>query len=192
MGHRFYLLTNSIEIMFYRSSFRRCGARRSANRHSQLNKPARSVERKVSVSYYSQDNHGPFETYDLGDFELEEGGAIRGLKLAYATFGTLSPEKDNAIFFRAGIRAATKSSSRPMSGPGGRSIQQIFHNSRQSDRQRAFEFAQQYAVALQRREFSARRDRRRRPRAASADRRKIRHRETGAGPGHFDGRAADL
>jgi len=49
------------------------------------------------ASYYSQENHGPFELFDLGDFALEEGGTIRGCQLAYATFGTLNPAKDNAI-----------------------------------------------------------------------------------------------
>jgi homoserine O-acetyltransferase len=53
----------------------------------------------VANSYYSQEIHGPFETFDLGDFELEGGGKIRNLKIAYATFGTLSPNKDNAILF---------------------------------------------------------------------------------------------
>jgi homoserine O-acetyltransferase len=50
-------------------------------------------------SYYSQEIHGPFEIFDLGDFDLEEGGKIRNLQLAYAAFGTLSPNKDNAILF---------------------------------------------------------------------------------------------
>jgi homoserine O-acetyltransferase len=49
--------------------------------------------------YYSQDVHGPFEIHDLGDFHLEEGGQIRNPKLAFATFGELSPSKDNAILF---------------------------------------------------------------------------------------------
>jgi homoserine O-acetyltransferase len=49
--------------------------------------------------YYSQDFHGPFELYDVGDLELESGGKLRGLKLAYATFGALNAEKSNAILF---------------------------------------------------------------------------------------------
>lgn len=47
--------------------------------------------------YYSQKNHGPYEIYDIGDFELEEGGKIPACKLAYVTFGTLNEAKDNAI-----------------------------------------------------------------------------------------------
>jgi hypothetical protein len=51
----------------------------------------------IDNSYYSQDVHGPYELYDIGNFDLEEGGTIRGCKLAYATFGTLNAAKDNAI-----------------------------------------------------------------------------------------------
>ncbi|MGQ0793294.1 MAG: alpha/beta fold hydrolase [Deltaproteobacteria bacterium] len=47
--------------------------------------------------YYSQDVHGPFELYDIGNHTLEEGGTIRGCKLAHATFGALNAAKDNAI-----------------------------------------------------------------------------------------------
>ena len=48
-------------------------------------------------SYYSQEVHGPYELHDIGNLALEEGGTIRGCKLAYATFGTLNAAKDNAI-----------------------------------------------------------------------------------------------
>lgn len=51
----------------------------------------------IDNSYYSQQNHGPYELYELGDFPLEDGGTIRGCKLAYATFGVLNAAKDNAI-----------------------------------------------------------------------------------------------
>src|SRR3974377_2100526 len=47
--------------------------------------------------YYSQEVHGPYELYDVGNLELEEGGTIRACKLAYATFGKLNAAKDNAI-----------------------------------------------------------------------------------------------
>lgn len=53
----------------------------------------------MTRSFYSQDIHGPFETSCIGDLELEQGGKIRNLELAYATFGTLSPQRDNAILF---------------------------------------------------------------------------------------------
>lgn len=51
----------------------------------------------ITNSYYSQENHGPFELYDIGDFVLEEGGTIRGCKLAHSTHGTLNASKDNVI-----------------------------------------------------------------------------------------------
>jgi homoserine O-acetyltransferase len=49
------------------------------------------------AEYYTAENHGPFELFELGRFELEEGGAIDGCQLAYTTFGELSPARDNAI-----------------------------------------------------------------------------------------------
>lgn len=47
--------------------------------------------------YYTQKIHGPYEVYDFGNLQLKEGGTIRNCKLAYSTFGTLSPNKDNVI-----------------------------------------------------------------------------------------------
>lgn len=51
----------------------------------------------IENGYYSQAVHGPYDLHDIGNLELEEGGTIRGCKLAYATFGTLDRAKDNAI-----------------------------------------------------------------------------------------------
>ena len=51
----------------------------------------------IDNSYYTQEVHGPYELHDIGNLDLEEGGTIRGCKLAYATFGTLNAAKDNAI-----------------------------------------------------------------------------------------------
>lgn len=47
--------------------------------------------------YYSESLHGPYDFFDAGDFPLEEGGCIRGLKIAYAVHGKLNATKDNAI-----------------------------------------------------------------------------------------------
>jgi len=47
--------------------------------------------------YYSQETHGPYDTFGLGDFDLEEGGTIPDLQLAYATHGSLNAARDNAI-----------------------------------------------------------------------------------------------
>jgi len=51
----------------------------------------------IENPYYSPEMQGPYELFDLGDFVLEEGYTLRACKLAYTTFGELSPAKDNAI-----------------------------------------------------------------------------------------------
>ena len=51
----------------------------------------------IKNDFYSQENVGPFEVYNLGDFELEDGGIIPDLKLAYNTHGELNSTKDNVI-----------------------------------------------------------------------------------------------
>lgn len=51
----------------------------------------------IENAFYTQENHGPFHLYELGDFSLEEGGVIPECKLAYATHGQLNAEKTNAI-----------------------------------------------------------------------------------------------
>ena len=51
----------------------------------------------IENPYYSQEMHGPYQTFDFGDFVLEEGYTLRDCKLAYTTFGELNEAKDNAI-----------------------------------------------------------------------------------------------
>ncbi len=53
----------------------------------------------MTHTYYSEETHGPYETFNLGDFDLENGSRLRNLTLAYTTFGKLSPRKDNSILF---------------------------------------------------------------------------------------------
>jgi len=48
-------------------------------------------------NYYGPEGHGPYELYDIGTLDLEEGGAIPNCQLAVATHGTLNAAKDNAI-----------------------------------------------------------------------------------------------
>ncbi|MBW4042943.1 MAG: alpha/beta fold hydrolase [Acidobacteria bacterium] len=36
---------------------------------------------------------------ELGDLEVERGGAIRDARLVYATYGTLSPDRDNVVVY---------------------------------------------------------------------------------------------
>ncbi len=72
----------------------------------------------MSDVYYSQELHGPFETFDLGDFELESGEKLRGLKLAYATFGTLAADKSNAVLFPSWYSGTSKILEQAYIGPG--------------------------------------------------------------------------
>jgi homoserine O-acetyltransferase len=51
----------------------------------------------IENRYYSPEGHGPYELIDIGDLALEEGGTIRGCKLAVATHGKLNADRDNAI-----------------------------------------------------------------------------------------------
>ena len=68
--------------------------------------------------YYSQALHGPYETYDLGDFVLEDGGTIRACTLAYATFGTLAPGRDNAVLVPTWFSGTNKIMEQAYIGPG--------------------------------------------------------------------------
>src|SRR2546430_2109923 len=40
-----------------------------------------------------------YQTFDLGDFTLSGGATLRGARLAYKTYGTLSESRDNAIVY---------------------------------------------------------------------------------------------
>ena len=40
-----------------------------------------------------------YEIFDLGDVTLQNGATLRDAKLAYKTFGTLSPARDNVIVY---------------------------------------------------------------------------------------------
>src|SRR5689334_22023409 len=75
-------------------------------------------ETMIENSYYSQDIHGPYELHDVGNLELEEGGTIRGCKLAYATYGTLNAAKDNAILIPTWYSGTHKIIEQVYIGPG--------------------------------------------------------------------------
>jgi hypothetical protein len=70
----------------------------------------------LSNEYYSQELHGPYQLFDLGDFGLEDGGKIRSCKLAYATFGQLTSQKDNAILILTWYSVPARLWNRPTSG----------------------------------------------------------------------------
>jgi len=48
-------------------------------------------------TFYTQERHGPFEYFELGNFLLESGELLTDAKLAYAVHGKLNEAKDNAI-----------------------------------------------------------------------------------------------
>ena len=62
----------------------------------------------MSSHYYSQDIHGPFDVFEAGVFDLESGGKLRNLKLAYSTFGKLAADKSNAILFPSWYSGSSK------------------------------------------------------------------------------------
>ncbi|MDN3670718.1 alpha/beta fold hydrolase [Echinicola jeungdonensis] len=70
------------------------------------------------ISYYSQENHGPYQVYNLGDFELEEGGIINDCQIAYSTFGKLNPRKDNAILITTWYSGTSKIMEQVYQGEG--------------------------------------------------------------------------
>lgn len=72
----------------------------------------------IENSYYSQELHGPYESCDIGNLELEEGGTIRDCNLAVATFGTLNAAKDNAILMPTWYSGTTKILEQVYVGPG--------------------------------------------------------------------------
>jgi homoserine O-acetyltransferase/O-succinyltransferase len=41
----------------------------------------------IDNSYYSQEVHGPYELFDLGDLILEDGGTIRGRLIPLSQVG---------------------------------------------------------------------------------------------------------
>lgn len=51
----------------------------------------------IENNFYSQEFHWPYESYNIGNFELEDGGVIPNCQIAYTTHGVLNEQKDNAI-----------------------------------------------------------------------------------------------
>ena len=63
----------------------------------------------ISNDYYAQENQGPYEFFDIQNFELESGGSIANLRIAYSTHGTLNEAKDNVILFPHMFSGTSKS-----------------------------------------------------------------------------------
>ena len=71
----------------------------------------------LNNEYYTQDQHGPYEFYALGDFLLESGETLKNAQLAYAMHGELNEAKDNAILFTIMFSGTSKNMEHYI-GPG--------------------------------------------------------------------------
>jgi homoserine O-acetyltransferase/O-succinyltransferase len=58
--------------------------------------------------FYSTSMQGSSEVFALGDLLLEEGETLRSCKLAYRTFGTLNPARDNMILLTTWFSGTAK------------------------------------------------------------------------------------
>jgi homoserine O-acetyltransferase len=68
--------------------------------------------------HYNQSIHGPYEFFEVGDLALEDGGVLRDVRLAYATFGTLNADKDNAVLITTWYGGTSKIFETTFIGPG--------------------------------------------------------------------------
>jgi homoserine O-acetyltransferase len=75
-------------------------------------------DNNMNNTYYSQEEHGPFELFNIGTLELEEGGSIPNCKLAVATHGELNAAKDNAILVPTWYSGTSKIMEQVYIGPG--------------------------------------------------------------------------
>lgn len=63
----------------------------------------------IANGYYSQENQGPYEFFEIENFELEFGGALPKCQIAYSTHGTLNTAKDNLVLFPHMFSGTSKS-----------------------------------------------------------------------------------
>ena len=71
----------------------------------------------LNNEYYTQGQHGPYELYDLGEFQLESGEILNNAQLAFAIHGKLNEAKDNAILFTIMFSGTSKNMEHYI-GPG--------------------------------------------------------------------------
>ncbi len=71
----------------------------------------------LNNEYYSIENHGPYEMYELGDFALESGETLKNARLAYAQHGELNEDRSNAILFTIMFSGTSKNMEHYI-GPG--------------------------------------------------------------------------
>ena len=67
-----------------------------------------TLNKIVQNEYYTQKQHGPYEVFDLGDFELESGALLQDAKLAYSIHGELNSDRSNAILFTVMFSGTSK------------------------------------------------------------------------------------
>ena len=71
----------------------------------------------INNEYYSQENHGPFELFNLGDFPLESGEVLKEASIAYSIHGELNEDRSNAILFTVMFSGTSKNMEHYI-GPG--------------------------------------------------------------------------
>ncbi|SHF83376.1 alpha/beta fold hydrolase [Geodermatophilus nigrescens] len=72
----------------------------------------------IENAFYTPEVQGAYQLHALGGFDLEEGGRIPDLRLAYATYGELSPSKDNAILIPTWFSGTHATWEQTYIGPG--------------------------------------------------------------------------
>lgn len=71
----------------------------------------------INNEYYSQENHGPYENFNLGDFTLESGEVLKDASLAFSIIGKLNKDRSNAILFTIMFSGTSKNMEHYI-GPG--------------------------------------------------------------------------
>ena len=71
----------------------------------------------MNNDYYTPENHGPYESFSLGDFQLESGELLKDASLAYAIHGKLNKDRNNAILFTVMFSGTSKNMEHYI-GPG--------------------------------------------------------------------------
>ena len=71
----------------------------------------------LNNEYYTQQNHGPYEFFELGDFDLQSGQVLKNASLAYAIHGELNEDRSNAILFTIMFSGTSKNMEHYI-GPG--------------------------------------------------------------------------
>ena len=86
----------------------------------------------LNNKYYTQDQHGPYEFYSLGDFQLESGEILNNAQLAYAVHGKLNEAKDNVILFTIMFSGTSKNMEHYIGARQGARSRKILHHTAKS------------------------------------------------------------